>query len=321
MIPGYNDTKIRTPGLAIPRHDGATYAAGWDAATAAGADWALITSWNEWHEGTEIEASEELGDRALAATRAHIERFQSGSGKSGTVAPSSREWRSFAANWNGGTVGLLGGTGVPTAGAPLALSGLPFRVVGLRNLCNGEVTARDCPILVYVGGETIRSDFGTRWTLPEALSRFARDGGVLIVASPEAWPFYRDVSSGRTAWSPAIGLPLQQGFERPPVEGLWFAFQGALDEFHTRPYPNTGELRFRPCVPTMEEADRFEPLATLKGPDGQDLGAAIATLVYPEGPHAGIRILYVAAPVWNAVEPGQLLRALLQHAVAMTNSG
>jgi hypothetical protein len=53
--PGYDalratgDTRIR------PRDGGATYDAMWKAAIAAGADRVTITSYNEWHEGTQIE--------------------------------------------------------------------------------------------------------------------------------------------------------------------------------------------------------------------------------------------------------------------------
>jgi hypothetical protein len=37
------------------RRDGATYDAMWDCAIAAHADLVTITSYNEWHEGTQIE--------------------------------------------------------------------------------------------------------------------------------------------------------------------------------------------------------------------------------------------------------------------------
>jgi hypothetical protein len=77
VIPGYDDT---TQGRPAPRpiterHDGKTYEALWEEAIAANPDWVLITTWNEWHEGSEIEPSVENGDRALKATPAFAAKF------------------------------------------------------------------------------------------------------------------------------------------------------------------------------------------------------------------------------------------------------
>ena len=66
VIPGYDDTKIRKPGLAASRQDGQTYAVLWEEAIRAQPDRVLITSWNEWHEGSEIEPSWEDGDQYQA---------------------------------------------------------------------------------------------------------------------------------------------------------------------------------------------------------------------------------------------------------------
>ncbi len=76
VIPGYDDTKIRTPGLRVERFGGHSYRAQWEAAIAAGPDWILITSWNEWHEGSEIEPSVELGDRYLGLTAEFARKFK-----------------------------------------------------------------------------------------------------------------------------------------------------------------------------------------------------------------------------------------------------
>lgn len=80
VIPGYDDTKIRKPGLKAPRFEGHSYALQWEAAIAAKPDWILITSFNEWHEGSEIEPSLEWGDRFIEITRIWADRF-TGSGK------------------------------------------------------------------------------------------------------------------------------------------------------------------------------------------------------------------------------------------------
>lgn len=68
VIPGYDDTKIRHPGLKADRADGETYRILWDEAIKAKPDWILITSWNEWHEGSEIEPSFEDGDKYVKIT-------------------------------------------------------------------------------------------------------------------------------------------------------------------------------------------------------------------------------------------------------------
>lgn len=69
VVPGYDDTRIRTPGLAVQREGGALYRAYWGAATQSGADWVVITTFNEWHEGSEIEPSAEFGESYLNLTR------------------------------------------------------------------------------------------------------------------------------------------------------------------------------------------------------------------------------------------------------------
>ena len=65
--PGYDDTHVRTPSYVEYRQDGLMYATYW--ASTKLADWVLVTSWNEWHEGSEIEPSKEWGDTYLKITR------------------------------------------------------------------------------------------------------------------------------------------------------------------------------------------------------------------------------------------------------------
>jgi hypothetical protein len=68
VIPGYDDTVIRKPGLKADRRGGALYRDLWQIALDARADWVLVTSFNEWHEGSEIEPSQEYGDQYLSLT-------------------------------------------------------------------------------------------------------------------------------------------------------------------------------------------------------------------------------------------------------------
>lgn len=69
---------VRHPGLKTDRLDGAVYRVLWDEAIKARPDWVLITSWNEWHEGSEIEPSWEDGDKYLQLTGDNSARFRPG---------------------------------------------------------------------------------------------------------------------------------------------------------------------------------------------------------------------------------------------------
>jgi glycoprotein endo-alpha-1,2-mannosidase len=76
VAPGFDDRTIRRPGTLVPRADGATYDATWQAALAVDPAWVLVASWNEWHEGSEIEPSLEHGTRYLETTRRWVEVFR-----------------------------------------------------------------------------------------------------------------------------------------------------------------------------------------------------------------------------------------------------
>lgn len=70
VAPGYDDHLVRDGNPVVPRGpEGERYAETWAAATAGDPDWVLVTSWNEWFEGTSIEPSVLSGDRALRQTR------------------------------------------------------------------------------------------------------------------------------------------------------------------------------------------------------------------------------------------------------------
>ncbi len=75
VIPGYDDRIIRNPGMLIDRNDGDTYNDLWELCINGEADWVLVTSFNEWHEGTEIEPSEEYGNYFISRTSDWAKRF------------------------------------------------------------------------------------------------------------------------------------------------------------------------------------------------------------------------------------------------------
>jgi glycoprotein endo-alpha-1,2-mannosidase len=80
VIPGYDDSKAgRPPPRPVTgRWGGETYRALWQEAVAAAPDYVLITSWNEWHEGSEIEPSVEYGSVMLNDTATFARAFLAG---------------------------------------------------------------------------------------------------------------------------------------------------------------------------------------------------------------------------------------------------
>jgi len=67
VMPGYNDTN--KPESVVDRQDGIYYTLFWSIAKACFPDGYAITSFNEWHEGTEIESSREYGHQYIYLTR------------------------------------------------------------------------------------------------------------------------------------------------------------------------------------------------------------------------------------------------------------
>jgi hypothetical protein len=78
VSPGYDDHALR--GSANPTvargGRGERYDATWDAALAGTPDWVVVTSWNEWFEGTSIEPGQRSGTRALDQTLARTRSWR-----------------------------------------------------------------------------------------------------------------------------------------------------------------------------------------------------------------------------------------------------
>jgi hypothetical protein len=76
VVPGYDDTFVRAPGFVQDRQNGEYYRQSWAAALASNPDWVLVTSFNEWHEGSEIEPSVEFGRQYLDLTRQEADSWK-----------------------------------------------------------------------------------------------------------------------------------------------------------------------------------------------------------------------------------------------------
>jgi hypothetical protein len=68
--------RVPNPAHRLDRAGGAVYAATFEAAVASNPDWLLLSSFNEWVEGSYIEPGLLYGDTYLQLTREFVRRFQ-----------------------------------------------------------------------------------------------------------------------------------------------------------------------------------------------------------------------------------------------------
>ena len=77
-MPGWDDTRAgRSGAYARARNNGEYYRQSFNGATSSGADWVIITSFNEWVEGSFIEPSAGFGDSYITLTAQYAGQFHS----------------------------------------------------------------------------------------------------------------------------------------------------------------------------------------------------------------------------------------------------
>lgn len=92
VMPGYDDRKTgRGNAFAVGREDGAYYARSWQAAIGSQPDWIVITSFNEWPEGTYIEPSRAYGNKYLELTAGWAAAFRGPAPPPLAVAPQAKK--------------------------------------------------------------------------------------------------------------------------------------------------------------------------------------------------------------------------------------
>lgn len=80
VSPGYDDRKMRGfTNPVVPRDGGRRYDDTWAAALSGYPDWVVVTSWNEWYEGTAVEPGTVSGGLALTQTAQHAAAWKSAS--------------------------------------------------------------------------------------------------------------------------------------------------------------------------------------------------------------------------------------------------
>jgi len=296
VIPGYDDTKVRKPGLAVARHDGKLYRAQWEEAIAADPHWVLITSFNEWHEGSEIEPSAEDGETYLDLTAEYAGRFKAKPrgprppAKPRIPAAAMGRLRTKLANVRIAVLPEAESLAFWWLAADLRAKA---EMIAWEDLAAGRLSPQTHPVLLYAGGERCRRTVTRDGDVDAAIRGYLKDGGWLVAVPSLPWPFFYDedgaVAPRRSA---RLGLTLRMGWENPPAgRKLRFVQPGQRRLLPHLPkqfaFPTSGDLRWRPFV--AERPDGHTPLLTLRGPGGRNLGDAVTCTELATGG----RVVYV----------------------------
>jgi glycoprotein endo-alpha-1,2-mannosidase len=307
VIPGYEDTKIRKPGLAVNRYGGELYRAQWEEAIKADPHWVLITSFNEWHEGSEIEPSMEYEGRYLYLTGEYAEHFKakerSPRGPAGSAKFSSEQKARLRAKLERLRIGVLPGA-ASMAFWWLLDVGVNMELLAWEDVVGDDLTPQRYPVLLYCAGERYRRSVRGTGDVDDALVGYLKAGGCLLALPALPWPFYCDENGRTVNRSSHFGLTLRMGWESPPKgAGLRFVqpkrrLRRVPEEF---PFPTSGDLRWRPFL--AGEGAEYTSLLQLRGGDEKYLGDAAA---YAELDSGG-KILYV----WFSLLNGPYAEPLL----------
>ena len=307
VIPGYDDTKIRKPGLAVERYKTRLYRAQWEEAIKADPHWVLITSFNEWHEGSEIEPSAEYKHEYLELTGKYANRFKAkkrnvhrqATPKGLSIEEKSKLLHKFEKLH----VGVLPGASSMAFWWLMDL-GVAMDVLSWDDVVAGELKPQKYAVLLYCSGENYRRTVRKTGDIDDALAGYLKAGGFLAALPALPWPFYYDENNIALNRSSHFGLNIQSAWERPEQDSkLHFVqpqryLRHVPEEF---PFPASGDQRWRPFFAGKDT--KHTSLLQLHDGEGKYLGDAVA---YADLKSGG-RVVYA----WFGLLNGPYAEALL----------
>ena len=287
VSPGFDARKAYKVDTQTDRLDGQTYRTFWDEAIKAKPDWIIITSWNEWLEGTEIEPSQEFGDKYLHITSEYARQFPN----SPVVnAPAPIPLPRFVPGTTNDltTIFLNRKVGVMTDDHIdtefwLAYCGATIQPLDWKDLVNPKIfNARDLPLFVYIPTtehyvSSVNLSDDVRWSL---IGYMHKGGFFVVLPHGVPWPLYYDDSRKGAPYciTDTLDLGIDNGFEQPPTgTSLKFYVNKLVLAGLPSPaaFPTDGDLRFRPASHSrVASADYYLPLVELWGDQRQYYGDA-----------------------------------------------
>ena len=305
VTPGTDQRKAYKFDWLMDRLEGQTYRTLWEEAIKAKPDWVIITSWNEWPEGTEIEPSLELGDKYLQITADYSKQFFS---TAPVNVPPPAALPKFAPGTTRNLDGILAGRRIgilmddrfTDAEFWAAYGGAtPERLTWKDLIEPKHFNASNFQILIHAGHEHYTSSVKSTDDVSRALVRYLHEGGFLLSLPMGTWPLLYDDSRKGIPFgiTDKLALGMDNGFEKPP--------DGAALTFHAKtnvlfglspavPYPRTGDLRWTPANRGRVPADDvYVPLVQLKDDAGKFNGDAVVYVEHRVSPLSPGKSVYV----------------------------
>jgi hypothetical protein len=322
IIPGYDDTKIRTPGINAERLDGETYKVLWQEAIAADPDWVLITSWNEWHEGSEIEPSWEHGDKYIKMTGEYANRFKkalrSASATRQRQGISQEKARELQELFKNKTIAILPDF---SSEAPfwLADTGVDLKELTWEEVLDpDQLNVKNYPVLVYASGERYTQSLLEEGDVDAAILRYLGEGGLLMTLPSQPFPFFYNEAGESVLSARKLGLPVKGAWETPP-SGVELTFEvdneALMNLPLSIPFPETGDLRWRPGTgDDLHEDDIYLPLARLRDAKGNDYGDGIIYVEHRASPPVKGKNIYAWMRMLDIFNTDDFLYALFHLA-------
>lgn len=199
------------------------------------------------------------------------------------------------------------------------------RILTAEQLVDRTVfNARNIWLALFLGGEKYIQTVHQPGDGDTALVRYLHEGGTLLCVPNQPFPFYYNERDQVVVSAPKFGLPICgsgaegrldypptfppskgekrkgdfRGWETPPPgRKLTFTLhpqQNLLKALPPQlPFPEEGDLRWRPIVNVVGPANHYVPLISLHDDQGTYYGDGGALIEYHTGPLAGGRVLYL----------------------------
>lgn len=211
VMPGYDDTRTtRADKFARQREDGNFYRSTWNAAMQSHPDLVVITSFNEWVEGSMIEPSATYGNLYLDLTREYAAQFKA-------QPPLSTDEKILAAATN-----TPRPTRAPTASPTARAQNAPTQTATVKPTLGPSPTPTATPIefAAYRTTEILRVRALPN-TSAEILGKLPRDFvlDVLGRSQDSQWLAIAYPDFGSLGWVSAEFVTPRSGLEQFPVEG------------------------------------------------------------------------------------------------------